>query len=194
MIVHCSAFLRPADVHPLRLPPRTRLTRSIVDAASWAEDDDRARSVLASSVQQRLVRCADLRAVLMRLGKVHRRGLIMSTLDDVAGGTHSLPELDFSRLCRRAGLPPPTSQSRRRDRNGRVRWLDVSWEKFGLVVEIVGRWHMEVRAWWDDLARANSLVPDGARLLRYPSYLVREQPELVAQQVRSALISLGWQA
>src|SRR5215475_5402106 len=30
-----------ADVHPGRRPPRTRLPRSLVDAARWADDDDR---------------------------------------------------------------------------------------------------------------------------------------------------------
>ena len=52
--VHRSVLLGSGDVHPARLPPRTRLARWLVDAAGWATTDRLARAVLAAGVQQRL--------------------------------------------------------------------------------------------------------------------------------------------
>ncbi len=192
LVVRRSSFLDHADVHPLHAPPRTRLARSVVDMASAATTDDRARAVLAAAVQQRLVRSSDLRAVVRRLGAVRRRRLILRTLDDIAGGAHSLPELEAVRLVRRFRLPAPSRQVVRRDRSGRRRWLDLYWEAYRLVVEIDGRWHMEVRAWWDAMWRDAELVVAGERVLRYPSFAVREQPALVAAQIAAVLRANGW--
>jgi hypothetical protein len=181
-----SRLLKPADVHPSRLPPRTRIARSIVDAAAWAATDRRARAVLAAGVQQRLIRVADLQGVLERSPRVRRRRLMLETLADVAGGAEALSELDFSALVRRFGLPEPDRQVIRADSQGR-RWLDAAWEKERLVVEIDGRWHMDARAWWADMQRDNELTVDGYRVLRFPAFVVRENPEVVAMLIARAL-------
>jgi hypothetical protein len=60
--VHYSRHLGQDDVHPVRRPPRTRVARSLVDAAAWMGSDRGAQAVLAAGVQQRLVRVADLTA------------------------------------------------------------------------------------------------------------------------------------
>ena len=41
-MVHRSRVLGADDVHPVRRPPRTRLTRSLLDAAVWSGSDNRA--------------------------------------------------------------------------------------------------------------------------------------------------------
>jgi hypothetical protein len=97
-------------------------------------------------VQQRLVRASDLAAALVRRGPVPKRALIHTTLADITGGAQALSELDFCRLTRRFGLPEPTRQARRRDRSGRVRWLDACWEWARLVIEVDGLWHMDADA------------------------------------------------
>jgi hypothetical protein len=102
--VHRSRRLTPGDVHPLRRPPRTRIARSIVDAAAWAATDRAAQAVLAAGVQQRLTRAADVGSVLEQSPRVRRRGLMLKTLADVAGGAEALSELDFCALVRRCGL------------------------------------------------------------------------------------------
>jgi hypothetical protein len=48
LIVHYSRLLRPEDVHPLREPRRTRMARSLVDAAAWMGSDRGAQAVLAA--------------------------------------------------------------------------------------------------------------------------------------------------
>jgi very-short-patch-repair endonuclease len=186
VVVHRSLMLGPADVHPSRLPPRTRIGRSIIDAAAWAATDRRARALLAAGVQQRLVRASDLAGVLDRCPRVHRRALMRATLAGVGGGAEALSELDLCDLVRRFGLPEPDRQFERTDSQGR-RWLDAVWEWARLVVEVDGRWHMEAHAWWADMRRGNELTIDGYRVLRFPAFVVRDNPETVAAQIARAL-------
>jgi very-short-patch-repair endonuclease len=186
VVVHRSLTLGPGDVHPARLPPRTRIGRSIVDAAAWAATDRAARALLAAGVQQRLVRAADLVAVVDRCSRVRRRALMRATLADVGGGAEALSELDFCDLVRRFGLPEPDRQFERTDSQGR-RWLDAVWEQARLVAEVDGRWHMDARAWWADMRRGNELTIDGYRVLRFPAFAVRDHPEEVAAQIVRAL-------
>lgn len=190
VVVHRSLLLGPDDVHPSRLPPRTRLARSLVDAAAWAPTARGARAILAAGVQQRLVRTPDLSAVVERRPRLRRRALIRATLADAAGGADALSELDFCDLVRRFGLPEPDRQFERLDGHGR-RWLDAVWEWARLVVEIDGRWHMDARAWWADLQRDNDLTMDGYRVLRFPAFVVRDSPAAVARQIARALRQAG---
>jgi hypothetical protein len=187
LVVHRSLVLAAADIHPARQPPRTRLARSLLDAAAWAATDDRARAILAAGVQQRIVRPEHLAGALARQPRLHRHALVASTLGDVTGGAEALSELDFCLLARRYGLPEPQRQVFRLDSDGRRRWLDCYWESARLVVEVDGRWHMEARAWWADMRRDNELTVNGYRVLRFPAFAVRDHPELVAWQIAAAL-------
>jgi very-short-patch-repair endonuclease len=186
VVVHRSWLLEARDVHPVRSPPRTRVSRSIVDAAAWAATERGARAILAAGVQQRLIRAADLSALVEGRPSLRRRALMRAALADVAGGAEALSELDFCDLVRRFGLPEPDRQFERVDEQGR-RWLDAVWEQARLVVEIDGRWHMDARAWWADMQRDNELTIDGYRVLRFPAFVVRDSPEVVARQIGEAL-------
>jgi very-short-patch-repair endonuclease len=86
VVVHYSVTLTSGDVHPLREPRRTRMARSLVEAAAWMTTDRGAQAVLAAGVQQRLVRIADLTAIVARNQRLPRRGMITDTLEDIAGG------------------------------------------------------------------------------------------------------------
>jgi very-short-patch-repair endonuclease len=187
VVVHRSRLLGTADIHPVRLPPRTRLARSLVDAAAWMATADRARAVLAAGVQQRLVRADDLMTVAGRCVRLRRRSLITATLADIAGGAQALSELDFARLLRRFRIPEPDRQAERRDSCGRRRWLDALWKKARLIVEVDGLWHMDAMAWWDDMRRDNEFTVSGFHVLRFPAFAVRCDPEAVASQIRGAL-------
>lgn len=186
-IVHRSSALGPEDVHPVRVPPRTRLPRSLLDAAAWSRADNMARAVLAAGVQQRLARPDDLTTLLGRFPKIRRHALIVSTLADIRGGAQALSELDFCRLTRRYRLPEPDRQAIRRDQAGRRRWLDAYWDQARLVAEVDGLWHMEATAWWADMFRENDLTLSGLRVLRFPAFAVRDHPDTVATQLRRAL-------
>ncbi len=186
-VVHRSRAFDPADIHPVRQPPRTRTPRSILDAAAWMRTENGARAVLAAGVQQRLVRAGDLAAELARLNARPRQALIRSTIADIAGGAQALSELDFCQLTRRYRLPEPSRQVLRRDSAGRTRWLDAYWEHARLVAEVDGLWHMDAAAWWADMRRDNDLTVSGYRVLRFPAFAMREQPKVVAAQIARAL-------
>jgi hypothetical protein len=188
LVVHYSRHLTPTDIHPVRQPAQTRIGRSLVDAAAWMGTDRGAQAVLASGVQQRLVRVVDLDREVNRNARRHRRRLIKTTLADIAGGAHALSELDFMRLVvRQFNLPEPDRQVPRRDEDGRRRWLDACWERARLVVEIDGAAHIDALTYWDDMDRGNDLTLDHYQVLRFPAWMVRYHPEYVATSIRKAL-------
>ena len=189
MVIHYSRRLTDLDVHPLRQPRRTRIARSLVDAAVWMPTDRGAMAVLAAGVQQRLVRVDDLRQAAERIATLKRRVLITGILGDIAGGAQALSELDFTRqVVRACRLPEPSRQAARRDSRGRRRWIDVMWDEHKVVVEIDGAQHAEDPLQrWDDMERDNDLQFAGYRILRFPAWLVRRNPGYVANQIRKAL-------
>jgi hypothetical protein len=182
-VVHRSQALTEADVHPLRQPPRTRLPRSIVDAASWAGSNLHARAISAASIQQRLTRPADLRAVAEASRNLRRRSLILETITDAEGGSHSVNELDFLNMCRNFGLPLPDRQVKRKDEAGRLRYLDSEFDAYRRVVEVDGMQHIEVMAWWADLLHMDDIHVGGKTVLRYPGFIIRHQPEIPAGHI-----------
>ena len=144
VITHYARTLTNQDVHPTRQPRRTRIARSLVDAATWMPTDRGSMAVLAAGVQQGLARMDDLRLVADRIETRRRRKLLMETLGDIAGGSQALSELDFTRLVVRAfELPEPSRQAARRDARGRRRWTDVLWDEYKIAVEIDGAQHTE---------------------------------------------------
>jgi very-short-patch-repair endonuclease len=187
VVLHYSRWLGPADIHPLRRPPRTRTARSVVDAAAWMVTDRGAQAVLAASVQQRLVRVDDLAAIVARNQRLPRRPVIKNTLDDIAGGAQALSELDLTRLLRRHRLPEPDRQAQRQDAAGRRRWLDTVWEAARLIVEVDGIHHLDAAQYWADMDRDNDFTVDGYRVLRFPAFVVRYRPAHVAGKIRDAL-------
>lgn len=177
-----SRTLTDIDIHPVRRPRRTRLPRSLVDAASLATTSLRCQAILACGVQQGLVTGHSLGEVVARMPSLRRRALIVETIEDVSGGSLSEYEVLFLRLCRDYGFPTPTRQQRRRDAAGRWRYLDIEFEEFGLVVEIDGMQHMEALAWWEDMMRNNELVVHERKaLLRFAGFALRHQRERVAE-------------
>jgi hypothetical protein len=163
-----------------------------VDAAVWARTSNEARVVLAAACQQRRVTPEELREVLTVLPTMRRRALIWTTLGDIVGGAQALSEIDFGRLCRKFNLPPPDRQERRRDARGRNRYLDAYWREWHLHVEVDGAHHMDVRHWAADMLRQNEVWIAGDRILRFPAWLIRNEPVRVADQLRKALRAAGW--
>lgn len=182
VVIKRTRTLTPDDIHPVRAPRRTRLPRSIVDAASWAATDLRCQAIIASAVQQGLVTPAQLADQVERQPKLYRHALMSETIRDVGGGSLSEYEILFLRLCRDFDLPTPTRQRRRRDASGRWRYLDVEFDEYHLVVEIDGQQHMEALAWWEDMARNNEIVvEEGKTLLRFAGFALRHQRDEVAR-------------
>jgi hypothetical protein len=47
--------------------------------------------------------------------------------------------------------------------------------------------HLTARRWWDDQLRQNEIALSDALILRFPSVIVRAEPDLVVSQLRRAL-------
>ncbi|MDQ7909293.1 hypothetical protein RB614_32710 [Phytohabitans sp. ZYX-F-186] len=192
VVLHRTRHLPPEDQHRLGRPPCTMPARSLVDAARWADSDREAVAVIAAGFQQRLVAAVDMAPVLARMTHVKRRQLIIAAVADASGGTESIAEVDFARLCRRHGLPEPSRQAVRTDSAGRRRYRDVYFERWRLHVEIDGAQHMEVASWYADMRLQNEITIAGERLLRFPAWMIRQNPDDAAAQVRAALTAAGW--
>jgi len=150
-------------------------------------------AILAAAVQQRLVGAAELNRAAAMATRVRHRAAMLTAIGDIAMGAQALSEIDFVRLCRDAGLPPPRQQVVRRDSQGRRRYLDATWDLPDgrtLVVEVDGALHLEARQWKADQLRQNEIVIGGALVLRFPSDVIRHEPQLVIAQLRRLLPTL----
>ncbi len=122
-----------------------------------------------------------------------RRAFLHAVIRDVCDGVHSLGELDFARLCRARGLPEPSRQVVRVQRDGRV-YLDVAWDGLGLVIEIDGGHHGLALNPVDDALRQNEVVLSASRVLRIPVIGLRLNADAFMDQVVRAHHVLSGQA
>lgn len=190
--VRQSRTVVESSVHPVRLPRRQRLAPALVTAADGAARPDRARLIILSAVQQRLVRPDDLTVALRAHRRLARRGLLIETIDDAAGGAHSLPERSWSRLRRTYGLPPPTAQRAIRRRSG-TWYLDSDFLDWLVSVEVNGSQHELWVCGERDDHRRNVLGIGGRLVITLSSYGVRHEGEMCAVTVAAALLSRGWE-
>ncbi|MCL3820356.1 hypothetical protein [Aeromicrobium wangtongii] len=181
--LHWSIYLDSRDVHPLRLPPRTRPARSVIDAASWEDDERRARAIVLAAAQRGVVSARTLREALVRRGACRHRALIVESYLDAAGGIQSLPERDFDRIRTEIGLPAPDRQAPMRRSDGRY-YLDVWWRAHNLAIEVHGIPHMRMENWDRDLLRLNEISIRGPRTLVFSSYAIRRLAPTVKDQLR----------
>ncbi len=190
---HWSTDLGTDDVHPLRVPRRTRPARSLIDAASWCEKERYARAIVIAGMQQGLVSARQMHQALDRRGSCRRRGLVRESVLDADGGIQSLPERDFDDIRVLARLPAPTRQRKLQGADGHY-YLDVDWERLGLSVEVHGAPHREIGQWDADVQRSNEVVIAGRRLLVFTSYAIRHEPATVSAQLVRMFTTLGWAA
>jgi hypothetical protein len=179
-----SRRLTAAAVHPAKTPPCLRVGPALMDALSRIETPMRGCALMAAVVQQRLLPAGYILRLLATEPTMPRRGLYAAVAGDIEGGSHSLLEIDFVKLARQAGLPPPRRQAIRVDRSGRRRYLDADFDTFA--VEVDGAVHLKPANWWDDMFRQNAVVLTGTPILRFASVAIRLHPQQVKAQLRQA--------
>ena len=181
-----SAALGPADVHPDRVPRRTRPARSLIDAACWAPSAAAARVVPIEGVQAGVTTPDQLAEVLTTRGQCRYLGVLRETVLDLSGGIRSVPEHEFSLLVRRACLPAPARQTVVRGLDGRY-YLDAEWPEWRVSAEVHGAHHGLIRQLDADWVRHNELTVGGRRVLHFTSFAVRWTPDAVASVLARAL-------
>ena len=179
-----SRRLTPDSLHPVRQPPQMRAQVALLDALESTRLPLRGCALLAAVVQQRLLRPDVIRPLIDAERTLPNRRLYLRTSGDIEGGAHSLTEIDFLRLARRAGIPAPIGQAVRLDRLGRRRYLDADFGAFA--VEVDGAIHLRPMVWWDDMFRANDVVIRQKPLLRFPSVGIYLKSDDVVAQLRAA--------
>ena len=188
VVIHRSRSWSP-DAAPMRLRSQ-RLPGALVVAAATFRAERPACGILAAAVQQGLARPGELEQELLARTKTRHRRQLLLAISDIAGGSDSLSEIDFVRLCRKAGLPVPEQQKVRHDSDGRRRYLDATWRRADgrlVVVEVDGALHLAARSWWEDQLRQNEIALSDAIVLRFPSVVLRSEEGLVIAQLRRAI-------
>jgi hypothetical protein len=179
------------SVAPDRTPRRHSISRAVIEMAADAETDARACALIAAVVQQKLARPVDLDTFLDTRRTLPRRGLLRDAIGDVAGGAESLPEVEYARALRLAGLPAPTRQRVIELPNGRF-YLDNDFEPWAVTVEINGSQHGTPEARDYDDGRRFDLQKEGRLVVDISSHLVRTRPRTAVLRTADGLISRGW--
>ena len=180
---------------PAARPPRVDIHTATWQAASWARSDREAMFIVLSVLQQRLAHGPRLAASLP--ANCRRRRLVLMMVSEYSDGISSMNEHDFARLCRRHGLPEPVRQSMRRDRAGRVRFIDAEFQTRSgkrLRVEIEGMHHFNPDAFLADIDRHNDLVVRGDAFLRVLSFTLIYEPHVFMDMLRELIEDAAPQA
>lgn len=122
------------------------------------------------------------------------RGLrrLRMSLQLADAGAESLPETRLRLLFINAGLPRPTTQFVILDERGNyVRRIDMCWEQYKVGAEYDGDQHLTSRHQYVLDIRVNRVLQ---RLRWHVVHVIKEdRGEEVVAQVRTALMSRGWQ-
>ncbi|WP_182376822.1 hypothetical protein [Nocardioides sp. WS12] len=167
--------------------PMCRVEPAVLRFASAQRSARTAEGVLAATVQQRLTSPDQLLEWVDRMRPLRGADRFRRVIREIAGGAHSVAEIDVRRMCKRFGLAPPVRQVRRRDSSGRLRFTDCEWllaDGRILVLEVDGAFHMDVENWEDDLARQRALTSPNRVVVRCTARELRDEPDRVARDLR----------
>lgn len=171
----------------------TNPLRTLVDLASVAETAELG-AALDSALRQKLV---GGEAVLAEIGRRSRSGVRGTEALRRALGDRGFPGVETSALerallevVRACGLPEP-AREHPVGPGGRYR-ADAAWVRACLIVEVDGfNVHGTAEALQADLARQNSLVEQGWRVLRYSWADLRDRPWQVGAEISRMLEGPG---
>jgi very-short-patch-repair endonuclease len=189
--IHRSERLAAAR-HPTRNPPRTRIEETVLDLTQTAKDIDGAFGWLCQGCGSRLTTSDLLLAALRERPKVRWRGILLSALDDISDGAHSVLEIRYVRDVERPhGLPRARRQARLTRSTGRI-YLDNLVDRYRTCIELDGKAAHPVAERWRDIARDNASHADGLITLRYGWSDVAQHPCQTAAQIAAVLGQRGW--
>lgn len=192
-IVHASLWLPSSHVTVRDGIPVTRVARTIFDLAG-VQPLGRMEQVIDDAISRRLCTQQQLEKVFFALARRGRRGTaaMRELLEDMGPG-YIAPASELEREARKLfaarGIPQPRFEVHLGDDDviGRV---DCTWAEARLVVELDShRFHGSKAARERDRQRDNRLVAAGWRVIRVTWDDIKQRPDEVVAQIRSALTS-----
>jgi hypothetical protein len=191
VVLHYSSLVT-RERHPALRPPQTRVEETVLDLAGGAPSLDEALGWIFRACGSRRTTAERIASAMARRARIRWRTELAAALGLGADGVHSLLEFRYvSRVERPHGLPVATRQFRV-TRAGQYQYQDVTYQTYGVVVELDGRVAHPVELRWRDIHRDNASNVDGQQTLRYGWADVTEQPCRVAAQVGGLLSRRGW--
>ena len=173
-----------------RVLPVCQLEPAILLFAGYEPSRRTAHGAVTATVQQRLTTPDRLSGWLAQMTPLRRAPEFRALLNDIAGGAHSLSEVDLRRACERFAIAAPRGQRGRRDRKGRRRWTDAEWDLPDgsvVVLEVDGVYHDDVLQAAADKSRHRKLSSLRRIVIGCSAYELRYEPE----SVMADLIALG---
>lgn len=178
--------------HPTFVPAVTRVEDTVLDLVDVTTARAEVVSWVTRACQRRRTTPERLSLALDSRKKITWRPLMQSLLADVSDGAETPLEVAYLRRVEAPhGLPRGVRQRHRRV-GGRSQWIDVEYERYGLIVELDGRvGHVEDGAFRDRL-RDNSSTVRRLSTLRYGWTDVFDDPCAVADEIAVVLRRNGW--
>ena len=178
--------------HPVRTPPQTRVEETVLDLAISAASLDEALGWIFRACGSRKTTPDRLAAALALRDRMRWRTELGAALSLGAQGVHSLLEFRYvNRVERPHGLPAAARQYRV-TRAGQCQYQDVTYQAYGVVVELDGRAAHPIELRWRDIRRDNASAAEGQVTLRYGWADVTQRPCQVATEVGAVLSGRGW--
>lgn len=170
--------------------PVCRMEPAVLLFAAYEPHLRTALGAVTATVQQRLTTAVKLTDWLDQLTPLRRAKHVRELLGDVAGGAHSMAEVDLRKACRAYGVRPPDSQTPRSDSRGRRRYTDAVWrlpDGRELVLEVDGSFHDDVAQATLDRRRNRQLTTATRTVVQCSAWEIRHEP----WEVMTDLIALG---
>ena len=170
--------------------PVCRLEPAVLMFASREPHLRTALGAVTATVQQRRTTAQRLLEWVELLTPLRRARQVRELLGDVAGGAHSLAEVDLRKACRDHDVQPPQSQRVRYDRAGHKRYTDGEWtlpDGRTLVLEIDGAFHDDAMQATLDRRRNRKLTSTTRIVVQCSAWEIRHEP----WEVMEDLIALG---
>jgi hypothetical protein len=191
VVLHYSSLVT-RERHPALRPPQTRVEETVLDLAGGAASLDEALGWIFRACGSRRTTAERIASAMARRARMRWRTELAAALGLGADGVHSLLEFRYVNRVERPHELPVATRQVRVTRAGRHQYQDVTYQAYGVVVELDGRAAHPVELRWRDIRRDNANTVDDQRTLRYGWADVTEEPCRVAAEVGSVLFRRGW--
>lgn len=191
IVIHLSTRADEA-VHPVLLPPQTRIEETVLDLASSAASLNNAVGWVTTGLGRRLTTQAKLSQALELRSKMRWRPQVEELLTADAAGLNSVLEWRYHHNVELPHNLPDRSRQVKVTVAGHTRYRDLLYDAYALVVELDGRLAHPEDSRWNDAARDNAAAAEGKITLRYGWFPVTKTPCAVAAEVARVLQGRGY--